>query len=142
MVEKVNLKIPGLEDVTIIKIEQLEDRIAIYVEMPVKLHKCPKCSEKTRKIHDYRIQKIKHLKWFERLCYIFYRKRRYKCEACGKSFYEKNTIVERYKRFSKEWNQAVHLHCIKAKTFKEMGQQFGASTSVSGPDPQCVNVLK
>lgn len=124
-----NIIIPGLEDVIIKKTDQFEDRIAIYVEMPVKTHKCPKCGEKTRKIHDYRIQKIKHLKWFERLCYIFYRKRRYKCEACGKRFYERNTIVERYKRFSKEWNQAVNLRCIKAKTFKEMGQQFGASTS-------------
>ncbi|KYD19869.1 hypothetical protein B4135_0768 [Caldibacillus debilis] len=29
-----------------------------------------------RKIHDYRIQKIRHLKWFERPTVIFYRKRR------------------------------------------------------------------
>ncbi|NCU16665.1 transposase family protein, partial [Pallidibacillus pasinlerensis] len=113
----------------IIKIEQFEDRIAIYVVMPVKLHKCPKCSEKTRKIHDYRIQKIKQLKWFERLCYIFYRKRRYKCGECGKRFYEKNSIINRYKRFSKEWNQAVNIRSVKTKTFKETAQQFGATTS-------------
>ncbi|MBD8006522.1 transposase family protein [Bacillus norwichensis] len=29
-----------------------------------------------RKIHDYRAQKIKHLKWFGRLTYLFYKKRR------------------------------------------------------------------
>lgn len=124
-----NIKIPGFEGVIVKKIDRFEDRIAIYIELPVKIHKCPDCGEETRKIHDYRVQKIKHLKWFERLCYIFYRKRRYKCGACGKSFYEKNSIVDRYKRFSKEWNQAVRLRIVKAKTFKEIGQQFGASTS-------------
>jgi transposase len=63
------------------------------------------------------------------LSYIFYKKRRYKCEACSKRFYEKNSFVERYKRFSKEWNQAVNVRSVKAKTFKEIAQQFGAATS-------------
>src|SRR5690606_24651283 len=83
----------------------------------------------TRRIHDYRVQKIKHLKWFERLTYIFYRKRRYVCTACGKRFAEKNSFVERYQRFSKEWNQAVKVRSIKAKTFKEVAYQYGASSS-------------
>ena len=122
------IKIPGLEDTIIKKVEQYEDNITIHVEMPVKLHKCPKCDARTRKIHDYRTQKIRHLKWFERPCLIFYRKRRYKCE-CGKRFYEKNSLVDRYKRFSREWNQAINIRSIKSKTFKEIGQQYGASTS-------------
>ena len=123
------IKIPGLEDVIITKVEEFEDRIAIFVEMEVQTHICPKCGKKTRKIHDYRVQKIKHLKWFERLSYIFYRKRRYRCDACGKRFYEKNTIVDRYQRFSKEWNRAVNIRSVRAKTFKEISQQFGASPS-------------
>ncbi|NBJ71110.1 transposase [Roseburia sp. 1XD42-34] len=81
------IKIPGLEDVWITKVEKMEDRIALHVEMAVKVHKCPGCGERTKKIHDYRIQKIKHLKWFERLTYLFYKKRRYAC-SCGKRFAE------------------------------------------------------
>ncbi|MFC2947526.1 transposase family protein [Virgibacillus sediminis] len=34
------------------------------------------------RIHDYRTQKIQHLKLFERRTYIFYRKLLYVC-ACG-----------------------------------------------------------
>lgn len=123
------IKFPGLEDVIIKKVEQFEDRIAIFVEMEVKTHECPACGEKTRKIHDYRTQKIKHLKWFERLTYIFYRKRRYRCEACAKRFYEKNSFAERYQRFSKEFNMAVKVRIVKAKTFKEVSEQFGASST-------------
>lgn len=122
------IKIPGLEDVWITKVEKMEDRIALHVEMAVKVHKCPSCGERTKKIHDYRIQKIKHLKWFERLTYLFYKKRRYAC-SCGKRFAEDNPFVHRYQRLSIEWNQAVSVRIVQAKTFKETAQQFGVSVS-------------
>lgn len=123
------MNIPGLKDVIITKMEQVEDRVALHVELEVQLHRCPRCQEKTRRVHDYRIQKIKHLKWFERLTYLFYKKRRYVCGACGKKFAEQNPFIERYQRFSKEWNQAVQVRSVKAKTFKEVAGQYGASAS-------------
>ncbi|WP_082195149.1 ISL3 family transposase [Bacillus andreraoultii] len=124
-----NIIMPGLEDVKILKVEQMDDRLALFVEMEARTHTCPRCGAKTRQIHDYRMQKIKHLKWFERLCYIFYNKRRYRCDACEKRFPEKNNFVERYKRFTKEWNQAVNVRSVQAKTFKELAQQYGTSIS-------------
>lgn len=123
------MNIPGLEDVKITKMEQVEDRVALHVEREVRPHSCPRCQEKTRRVHDYRIQKIKHLKWFERQTYLFYKKRRYVCGACGKKFAEQNSFIGRYQRFSKEWNQAVHVRSVKAKTFKEVAGQYGASAS-------------
>ncbi len=86
----ITMKFPGLEDVMVTKMEQVEDRVALHVELEVRPHVCPRCQEKTQRVHDYRIQKIKHLKWFERLTSIFYNKRRYACGACGKNF--QNTI--------------------------------------------------
>lgn len=123
------MNFPGLEDVNITKMEQVEDRVALHVELEVRAQSCPRCQEKTRRVHDYRIQKIKHLKWFERLTYLFYKKRRYVCESCGKKFAEKNSFIDRYQRFSKEWNQAVHVRSVKAKTFKEVAGHYGASAS-------------
>ena len=35
-----NMKIPGLEDVNIEKIEQIDDRVALYISLPVKPHPC------------------------------------------------------------------------------------------------------
>ncbi len=96
------IKIPSLKDVLITKVEAVEDRMALHVEMEVKPHCCPCCGRRTKKIHDYRIRKIKHLKWFERLTYLFYKKRRYACR-CGKRFAESNPLVHRYKRLSVEW---------------------------------------
>ena len=123
-----NMNFPGLKGVTIERMEEQENRIVLYVSLPRKEHICPSCGASTNKVHDYRMQKIKHLKWFERLTVLFYKRRRYAC-SCGKRFAEKSPFVDRYQRYSKEWNQAACIRSIKAKTFKEASEVLGSSTS-------------
>lgn len=122
------MNIPGLKGVEVNKIEEVADRIALHVSLPLKPHQCPACGTMTKKIHDYRIQKIKHLKWFERLSVLFYKRRRYAC-PCGKRFAEKSPFVDKYQRYSKEWNRVVRIRSVKAKTFKEAGEVLGTSSS-------------
>lgn len=124
-----NIFLPGFEDAIITMTEIIDERFTIHIEMPVCKHICPKCGGKTRKIHDYRIQKIKHLKLFERQTQIFYKKRRYACHDCGKRFAEKNPIVNRYQQLSIELNQALKFRSIKGKTFKETAEVYGVSTT-------------
>ena len=56
----------------------------------------------------------------------FYRKCRYVC-SCGKRFAEQNPVVERYQRYSKEWNQMAQVRSVKGKCLKKrlfsMGHQ-------------------
>lgn len=122
------MNIPGLKGVEVNKIEEVGDRIALHVSLPLKPHQCPACGTMTKKIHDYRIQKIKHLKWFERLSVLFYKRRRYAC-PCGKRFAEKSSFVDKYQRYSIEWNRVVRVRSVKAKTFKEAGEVLGTSSS-------------
>ena len=122
----INMEIPGLKDVIVEKVEELNDKIAIHVKLPLGTHTCPSCGVKTKKVHDYRIQKVRHLKWFERLTVLFYKRRRYAC-SCGKRFSEPSPFVDRYQRFSKEWNQVVRIRSIKASTFKEAAEVLGTS---------------
>ena len=123
-----NMILPGLEEVTVIKAEMNEGIYEIYIEMPVKTHVCSSCLRETKRVHDYRIQRIKHLKMAERQTVIVYRKRRYAC-SCGKRFYEDNPCVERYQHHSKEWNQQVQIRTVKAKTFTEIAAQYHSSVS-------------
>ncbi len=113
-----NMNIPGLKDVEIEKIEEIGERTVLYVSLPKQLHECPRCGEMTTKVHDYRIQKIKHLKWFERLTVLFYKRRRNAC-ACGKRFSEKSPFVDKYRRYTKEWNQVVRIRSLKRKPLKK-----------------------
>ena len=102
------MNFPGLKDVEITKVEEVGDRIALYVQLPKCTHPCPACKKETSKVHDYRVQKINHLKWFERLTILFYKRCRYVCD-CGKRFSEKSPFVDKYRRYSKEWNQVVSI---------------------------------
>ncbi|MER2191524.1 MAG: ISL3 family transposase [Solibacillus sp.] len=123
-----NMNIPGLKGVIVHQMEEQEERLVLHVSMPKTLHTCPACGQKTKKVHDYRMQKVKHLKWFERLTILFYKRRRYQC-ACGKRFNENAPFVTRYQRFSKEWNQVAQIRAVKAKTFKEAADVLGASST-------------
>ena len=122
------MNIPGLKDVIIEQVEEQMGRIVLYISLPKKEHTCPACGQKTSKVHDYRMQKIKHLKWFERFTILFYKRRRYAC-TCGKRFSENTSFVDRYQRFSKEWNQVVQIRSVKAKTFKEAAEILGTSST-------------
>ena len=102
------MDIPGLKGVVLKKVEQVDEKMQMHIEMEKKLHRCPQCKNWTKRVHDYRIQKIQHLKWFERTTLLFYKRRRYAC-PCGKRFSEKNPFVEHYQRTSIEWNQAVSI---------------------------------
>ncbi|WP_075980617.1 ISL3 family transposase [Bacillus massilinigeriensis] len=123
-----NMYFPGLKDVVVTNVEESGEVVQIHVEMELKVHLCPRCQKKTIKVHDYRIQKIQHLKWFERKTHLFYRRRRYVCE-CGKRFSENNPFVKRYQRTSIEWNQVISIRSIKGKTFKETAENYGSSTT-------------
>lgn len=90
-------KIIDMEDVIITKVENIENEIHIYIELPVTEHTCPNCGHATSNIHDYRNQTIKDIP-LGRTTYLHLRKRRYICRHCCKRFYEKNTFLARYHR--------------------------------------------
>lgn len=88
----------GMQDVKVKKVVQKETEVEICFEMRKKEQVCPCCGAKTNAVHDYRIQKVKDLSCFGKRVEILFQKRRYRCKACQKRFYEKNTVVGRYQR--------------------------------------------
>ncbi|NIK13490.1 transposase [Alkalibacillus almallahensis] len=124
-----NMTLPGLESFHVTETREENGYYHIYVERPREVLPCPACQTSTQKIHDYRWQKIKHNRVFNRPTMIWYRKRRYQCHdvACRKRFDETNNLVDRYQRQSQEFNQAIGLETIHGKTFKDTAQRFGVS---------------
>ncbi|SEO50272.1 Transposase [Amphibacillus marinus] len=124
-----NISLPGLEEFRIKKSKEQAGVFHIHLELGIKSHECPECHAETEKVHDYRIQKIQHTKIFARETRIFYAKRRYRCSAsaCGKRFYEQNSLVSRYQRQSKAFKQAVALELIHGKNFRDIALRFNTS---------------
>ena len=89
-------KLLNLEDVIFTNVENRSEGLHIYVELPRKKHTCPACGSVTDRVHDYRMQTVKDIP-LARNTFLHLRKRRYRC-ACGKRFFERNTILPRYYR--------------------------------------------
>lgn len=92
----------GIKDANIIKIENDKKNqfTHIYFELERNIYECPNCKEITLLIHDYRWQTIKGPPMGHKKLLFHYHKRRYRCEHCGKRFYEPNNFVPRYHRMS------------------------------------------
>ena len=67
----------GLEEAIAERVEETGTEHHIYLEMLRKEHPCPRCGERTNKIHDYREQKIRDLPAFGEKTFLHLRKRRY-----------------------------------------------------------------
>jgi len=68
--------------------------------LPVVPHSCPHCQTKTSQIHDYRNQPVKTLLLINTEFSLVYRRRRYRCPQCTKTFPEHNSFLSKYQRMS------------------------------------------
>ena len=90
---------------------------------------CPRCGKKTKRVHDYRNQKIKHTKLCDYDTYIIYRKRRYVCMDCNKRFYEPNRVTPKYGKLSSHLKLKI-LQLLKKKvSMTDIGDITNVSTS-------------
>ncbi|MDQ0218350.1 transposase [Peribacillus cavernae] len=86
------MDIPGLKEAIVTKVDEAEGVMRIFVEMEPRTHRCPQCNARTNKIHDYRIQKIHHIKWFERTTQIFIDVA-VMCVTAGNAFQRKHPLL-------------------------------------------------
>jgi len=90
----------GFKDISIKKIIHNDTCIEIYLETKKRVCTCPNCNSKVTRVHDYRIQRIKDIPLFFKHTFIILKKRRYRCNACGKRFYEHLEFLPRYHRIT------------------------------------------
>ncbi len=93
-------ELTGLQDILIKEIKQEEKITKIYLEIKRKSVVCPCCGAKTCTVHDYRTQEIKDAPAFGKNVILILRKRRYRCQSCGKRFAESNEFLPKYHRMT------------------------------------------
>ena len=121
----------------------------ITIELPRKKHTCPVCKQPTDKVHDYRLQKVKHIPLLHKSYELFLRKRRYYCPYCRKRFAEVVPFLGKFQRMSNLLKQFVISQFAKMKSATEIAQQARISVTtalrlfdhVSYPKPQLPEVL-
>lgn len=120
------LKILDVEDVIVRKVENEQEQLCIYIELPVREHTCPKCGQGTTRVHDYREQIIKDIP-LGRNTYIYLRKRRYVCPHCKKRFYENTPFLARYHRTTTRLTAAVINAFRNVQSAKAIAARYNLS---------------
>jgi len=83
-------KLLDMEHMELKNIEVFHERLIIYVAMERRPARCPCCGAEANSVHDYREQTVKDCPVQGKQLIWKYKKRRYRCENCGKRFYEQN----------------------------------------------------
>ena len=119
----------GLQDVILKNVEENENFIYIYLQMPRKTHICPCCGESTDRVHDYRKQYIKDIPAFGKMTYIVLNKRRYVCPSCKKRFYETVDFVPRKHQSTKRLAVYVIDKLSNEHSFTSVARETNLSVS-------------
>jgi len=102
---------------------------SITIQLPRKTHSCPFCGHSTNKIHDYRIQHIKHIPIPHISYSLRLRKRRYVCPHCCKRFFENNPFLQKYQRMSVLLKKHIISSFSQMKSASAIARDSGVSTS-------------
>lgn len=119
-------KMMGMQDVEVKKIEEEEKRITIYIEMYRKDCECPVCGRKTRRVHDYRWQRVKELPAFGNDVELRIHKRRYACD-CGKHFYEPCQFLGKYQRRTRRTTMTMIERLSDVRSYTKVAEEFKVS---------------
>lgn len=116
-----------LKGVIVKKVRYKKNFVKIHIELPVKKQKCPHCKAETTKIKDYRIQIIKDLPIRFKTTLLSYRKRRYQCKQCGKTFYEKAYFLPKRARKTTRVTEFIVDRLKTKQSMKDIAIQANVS---------------
>lgn len=121
-------KLLDLKGVKIKNITHADTFVKIYLETNPSEHICPNCGKQTKRVHDYRDQKIKDLPFQFKNCFLVLRKRRYIC-TCGKRFYEKYSFLARYQQRTTRLTHIIAHMLRELVSMKSIAKRTNVSPS-------------
>lgn len=119
----------GLQGVKVTNIEKNAENITIYAGLERKKHLCPCCGSATDTIHDYRTQVVKDTPAFGKTVTIVLRKRRYRCNHCGKRFFERSEFLPKYHRMTNRLCAFVLDKLRDERSFTSVAREVNLSVS-------------
>ena len=88
----------NLKGIKVKNVKNLKNSMEFYIELPISEQICPHCGTKTKYIKDYYTQPVKDIPVYFNPTTLIFKKPRYECHNCHKTFYSDNEIVGKYQR--------------------------------------------
>ena len=118
-----------LKGINVKKVRYKKNFVKIHIEMPAKEQTCPHCKAKTTKIKDYRTQIIKDIPIRFKTTYLSYRKRRYQCKNCCKTFYEKVSFLAKRGRKTTRVTEFIIERLTGKQSMKDIAKDANVSST-------------
>lgn len=117
------------ENISIIKIENTDNRIMISIKSNKKKVRCPHCNQFSSRIHDYlKPSRIDYLNIAGMNTYLIAYKRRFECSKCNKSFTENLGLTNKNGNVSLKIKQNILKDCMnRDKTIKQISNDNNVS---------------
>src|SRR4028119_633444 len=101
-------KLLNIEGIKVISHRQHEGiGIILQVERIGKESNCPRCGQKSHRLHQNHRYLIKDLPWGENFVFLEINRRQFKCEKCGKPFSEELEFVRKRRTYTKRLGRAI-----------------------------------
>lgn len=126
--EDIITKVLGSSNVCVEDIQESSNVLHLQLSTKVTEQICPRCKAITSRVHDYRLQIIKDLPIHRKEVYLFLKKRRYVCTACGKRFFEKYSFLPRYAHFTSSVYTSILSSLGEKVSLKAIAKQHNVSS--------------
>lgn len=93
----------GLPDLRVIGEKETEREIRVEVEYRARSAICPRCGQRTPKVHSVRLQCKRDRRLWDKPVFLVLHKRRFRCLRCGKVFTEPDPVCGLRRRTSQRF---------------------------------------
>ncbi|SUP40075.1 ISL3 family transposase [Veillonella criceti] len=118
----------GIKAEYIKNMRETSSEYLLYVESPVRPHRCPNCHSQTTRIKGYTNRKIQHTTTNEKTILLLYRQRRYIC-TCGRTFNEKTEFSSRYLRTTPRLREVICQQLSEVTSYKAVAKHCHVSVN-------------
>ena len=120
-------ELTGLKDVIVSFVERKDNVLHLHITMEQRIHVCPRCGERTSKVHDYHKQEVKDISSFGQFTIIHLKKRRHVCPVCRKKFYENVDFLPKYHRITNRLYSYILNEFTETRSMKSIARSNNIS---------------
>src|SRR5688500_9989209 len=93
----------GLEEFAVTAVEERGDELDLEVELVARAGCCPRCGRASCEVKERPVVRVRDLPVAGRRTFLLWRKRRFRCRACGRSFTESHPELPSRQRVSRRF---------------------------------------
>jgi transposase len=100
-------RLVGLEDFEVKRVVEVGDRLDLEVESVAGAGCCPRCGRSSVEVKERPVVRVRDLPIAGRMTHLVWRKRRYRCRECGRSFIETHPEVPARQRVTRRFRRRL-----------------------------------